>query len=192
MTENDYILSLMAIVSGLAITHMIASLYGLLAQRTVVRFDWLALMAAALTGYIILYGWWVTWAGFHSRTGPLPFWRFLMPMMSVTALVMAARAALPDRVPEEGIDLRTRYDENGVWIWRALLVSACITSAGLALRRFGGEHYDASAAPWGFTGLITTGGLFAVLSFTKDRRVHMVLVPALIILFIAATWRQPV
>ena len=39
MTENDYVLSLMAIVSGLAITHMIGSLYGLLAQRIRVRFE---------------------------------------------------------------------------------------------------------------------------------------------------------
>ena len=52
---------------------------------------------------------------------------------------MAARAALPDHVPEEGVDLRARYDENGIWIWRALLVSACITSAGLALLRRRGK-----------------------------------------------------
>jgi hypothetical protein len=192
MTESDYVLSLMAIVSGLAITHMIASFYGLLAERNKVEFDWLAVTAAGAVAYYVLYGWWVTWSGFHLHTGPLPFWRFLMPMASVTGLVLAARAALPDRVPETGLNLRDRYDVNGVWIWRALLATVCISTSGTLLRLYIGERFGSGAAPWGLLGLCLTIVMLAALALTKSRRLHAVLVPAHLALLVAATLTQPV
>lgn len=192
MTENDYVLSLMAIVSGLAITQMIASLYGLLAERGRVKLDWLSLTAAGTVAYYILYGWWVTWASFHERIGPLPFWRFLLPMVSVTAMVLAARAALPDRVPETGLDLRERYKVHGVWIWRALLATSCLAAFGVILRLSIGERFGSSAAPVGVPGLLINIALLATLATTRSRRVHAVLVPVLLLALAAATLRQPV
>ena len=182
----------MAIVSGLAITHMIASLYGLLAHRERVRSDWLALTAAGVVAYVILYGWWVTWAGFHLRMGPLPFWRFLMPLLSVTTLALAARAALPDHVPPGGLNMRLRYDTHGVWIWRALLVSSSINTLGILIRQVTGETFGRSAAPWGVAGLALSVVLFLILGCLRSRRVHAVLAPMLLILLIAATVTQPV
>ena len=192
MTESDYVLSLMAIVSGLAITHMIASLYGLFAASSRVKFDWLSLTAAGVVAYYILYGWWVTWASFHLHTGELPFWRFLLPMVSVTMLVLSARAALPDQVPELGLDLRERYDAYGVWIWRALFATACITTFGVVLRLSIGERFGSSAAPAGLAGLFLTIAMLGGLGLTKSRRIHSVLVPAHLIILVAATMRQPV
>ena len=192
MTQNDYVLSLLAIVSGLAVTHMIASLYNLLAERDKDRWDWLALTAAGIVGYTILYGWWVSWAAFHARTGPLPFWRFLMPVLSVTALVLAARAALPGRVPERGLELAERYAANGAWIWRALLASTLLITAGLVIRRMTGEPFEASAAPWGLAGLIVMAALLVCLSLVRSRRVHAALVPLLALLLVISTVRQTV
>ena len=192
MTESDYVLGLMAIVSGLAITHMIASLFGLLAEWSRVKFDWLSLTAAGTVAYYVLYGWWVTWSGFHLHTGPLPFWRFLMPMVSVTCLVLAARAALPDLVPGAGLDLRDRYDQVGVWIWRALLATVSISTLGVALRLYIGERFEAGAAPQGLLGLLVTILMLAALSVFRSRRIHAVLVPTHLVALVAATIRQPV
>jgi hypothetical protein len=192
MTENEYVLNLMAIVSGLAITHMIASLYTLLSHRSIVRFDWLAMTAAAVIAYSVVYGWWVTWAAFHDRTGPLMFWRFLLPIVNVALLVLAARAALPNEVPETGIDLRERYDLHGVWIWRALLAAIGIAIASLAIARVIGETYGSGVAPWGFSGLFLEAAILGVLSWTRSRRVHVALVPLIFLLLVAATLVQPV
>lgn len=192
MSENDYVLSLLAIVSGLAITHMIASLYQLLSNRQRVRLSWLALLAAGYAAYLVLYGWWVTWAGFHSRSGALPFWRFLMPMLSVTCLALAARAALPSSVPEGGLDLAERYNRHGVWIWRALLTSAGISLLGIMIRRLTGEAMSDSATPWGLGGLTLMLFMLAVLSVTRLRMIHAVLVPISFGLLVAATVTHPV
>lgn len=182
----------MAIVSGLAITYMIGSLYELLSEYDKVSFDWLALMAAGVVGYTILYGWWVTWAAFHLRTGPLPFWRFLMPMLSVTALALAARAALPNNVVSDKLDLAKRYDNHSVWIWRSMLASACILMAGALVRRISGEVMGTAATPWGLAGLGITLAWFATLRLTRSRRVHAVLVPAYLLLLVTSTFAQPV
>ncbi|MBA2921010.1 hypothetical protein GON01_16445 [Sphingomonas sp. MAH-20] len=192
MTENDYVLSLLAIVSGLAITHMIASLYELLSNRREVRLSWLALLAAGYTAYLVLYGWWVTWAGFHARSGTLPFWRFLMPMLSVTCLALAARASLPSFVPEGGLDLAERYSRHGVWIWRALLASAGISMLGVLVRKLSGEAMSDNATPWGLAGLALMLSMLAVLSLTRVRVIHAVLVPMSFGLLVAATLAHPV
>jgi hypothetical protein len=192
MSENEYVLSLMAIVSGLAITHMIASLYALLSHRSIVRFDWLAMTAATLVAYTVVYGWWVTWAVFNGRTGHLMFWEFLLPLINLAILVLAAYAALPEKMPEAGIDLRERYSLNGVWIWRALLAVTLIAIGSLALKNVTGEAYGAGAAPWGFAGLMFQAASYGVLSLTRSRRVHVALVPLLLFLLVAATFLQPV
>ena len=48
MTQDEYILGLLAIISGLAVSHMIGALHGILFNRHMVRWDWLMPITAAL------------------------------------------------------------------------------------------------------------------------------------------------
>lgn len=48
MSGGDYVLGLLAIITGLAISDMIVSLHGLLINRKHVTWDWLPLVATQL------------------------------------------------------------------------------------------------------------------------------------------------
>jgi hypothetical protein len=60
MSGTDYILGLLAIVTGLAISDMVVSLHGLLINRRHVKWDWLALVAAAFVLVLIVNSWRIT------------------------------------------------------------------------------------------------------------------------------------
>lgn len=58
MDVKEYLLSLMAIVTGLAIADMIVSLHGLLRRFRKVHWDWLPVVAALFVFVLIVSSWW--------------------------------------------------------------------------------------------------------------------------------------
>lgn len=191
MTPDDYVLSLLAIVSGLALTHMIGSFSHLLASRERVRFDWLALTAAALMFYMICYSWWISWTGFHGHQH-LAFWRLLMPIISAVAMFLAARGVLPEQVPAEGLDLREHYALVGRWVWRGVALGLLIANGGIAVRRLLNEGDMSNIEPWGLAGNALFLGLIVTLAVVHARRAHAVIVPVALALLVAATITRPI
>lgn len=124
MSGADYILGLLAIVTGLAISDMVVSLHGLLINRRQVRWDWLALVAAAFVLVLIINSWRITYVAFQGAEKGPPIWAFLMILAQTIALYLAARAALPDRV-ELGapFNLSDYYDFVDRYLWSALSVA---------------------------------------------------------------------
>lgn len=124
MSGADYILGLLAIITGLAISDMIVSLHGLLINRRHVRWDWLPMVAAACVLLLIISTWRHLYAGFQGAVKGPPIWVFVLILTQNIGLYLAARAALPDRVNiGEPCDLRAHYDFVDRYLWSALALS---------------------------------------------------------------------
>lgn len=124
MSGADYILGLLAIITGLAISDMIVSLHGLLINRRHVKWDWLPLVAAACVLLLIISTWRHLYVGFQGAVKGPPIWVFVTILTGNVGLYLAARAALPDRVRiGESCDLRAHYDFVDRYLWSALAMS---------------------------------------------------------------------
>jgi len=124
MSGADYILGLLAIITGLAISDMIVSLHGLLINRRHVKWDWLPLVAASCVLLLIISTWRILYVGFQGAVKGPPIWVFVMILTQNVGLYLAARAALPDRVNiGEPWDLRAHYDFVDRYLWSALALS---------------------------------------------------------------------
>lgn len=94
-------------VLGLAVADMVTSLHKLLRNRRRVRWDWVAPLAALVILVEIFNLWW-SWRKFtgDSIADVAPYFVVLV------VLFLTASAALPDDVPEDGIDLGNYFDDN--------------------------------------------------------------------------------
>lgn len=127
MSGADYILGLLAIITGLAISDMIVSLHGLLINRRHVKWDWLPLVAAACVLLLIISTWRHLYAGFQGAVKGPPIWIFVTVLTGNVGLYLAARAALPDRVNlGEPCDLHAHYDFVDRYLWSALGLSYAV------------------------------------------------------------------
>lgn len=109
MTQDEYILGLFMIVSGLAITHLIGELHHFFMARKRVKWYWVHGLTVFSTFYTIVFSWFVSWTAFHDVTDGMPLWGFLTGFIQLTLLVLMARAVLPENIPDEGIDLQGYY-----------------------------------------------------------------------------------
>lgn len=186
MTQDEYILGLLAIVSGLAVSHMIGALHGILFHRRIVRWDWLMPVTAVLVANLILFSWWISWASFQGRNdAQLIFGWFLIPIAQLTCLFLAARGIFPDFMGDRQIDLRKHYETVSRYVWSALSANLLLTLGSIAAGYFiaGRGPTDAINFP-----LLIPGVLAAlVLAIFRRRIVHAVLVPILLLMTLAGT-----
>jgi hypothetical protein len=176
MAANEYVLGLLAIVSGLAITEWIGSFYRLLAARRAVKWDWLTLLVAITAAYTIVYGWWMSW----KTLGALPDVSLSLGYMSVLLiengfLFLAARASLPEAVPDSGLDMREHYRRNSWLIWGGLAASSGLVQLTILLR-----NWHTLISNWQTEAFILAVVLLAVFA---QRRLHLIFAP-----LVAAAW----
>lgn len=188
MTAFEYVLPLVSVLVGLALADLAVSLHRLLRARRRVRWDWLPLAAALLAALAVLNLW---WGLFGSQGGT--FYRtlggFLPLAVQLVVLFLLNAAALPDAVPDGGLDLRAFYDANGPYFWSlyAVLVAALVVHRVGALVAAGASASDLwSRLPVQNLLLIV---LFVVLARVRRRGLHAVAVPGLLALFLAE-WAQ--
>ena len=176
MTAGEYVLALMLIISGLAISDMVASLHGLLLYRRSVKWDWLALAAGAYVLLVIINSWGLSYRAFSRGTEQLQLWSFLLVLCQVIPLYLAARASLPDQVSED-TDLQTHYDFISRYFWTCL-VTAFGVYLLIGFRR--GSFMDNIHSEWTAAAQF---GLMLVLIAYPSRRLHQLLVPLMLLLF---------
>ena len=180
MSANEYILGLMAIVSGLAITEWIGSLYRLLAARRAVKWDWLAAMAATFAAYMIVRSWWISWRSFGPQTD-LTLGKMIWNLTQIVLLFLAARAALPESVPEVGVDMRRHYERNSWLIWGPMSLTGLMLLGSNLL-------YDWRRVLIPFAVAMEIAVVIGlVLTFVQRRLVHAILAPLMAVGYVAAT-----
>lgn len=187
MRPNEYVLTLMTIISGLAMSDIVVSFHRLLRARDRVRWDWLPLAAAAYVAVIVAFGWFVSWSVSAIDNYNPPFWRFLLILAQLIPLYLAAAAALPDEMPPDGVDLKEFYQRNNRYIWGALSAATLMFVVALALHQARGEYRTFAL------GMMVTCYLLPslLLAVVGRRRVHGIVAPLLLIGTLLLLFRVP-
>ncbi|MEM8488632.1 MAG: hypothetical protein AAF564_23995 [Bacteroidota bacterium] len=173
-----YIIPIVSIVVGLAITDLAASFHRLLRKRDIVTWDWLVLLLALNLLLLILINWWFVYkinvdGAFES------LWVFIPLIISFLLQYIWTASVLPDQIPPEGIDLKQYYAANSAYIWwsgfSVLLFGAFANATRLA----------ASSASIDFLALITSPDVSKLLALSiitiflamiKKRAFHMLMI----------------
>lgn len=183
MNPFAFLVPLVSVLVGLAVTDVAKSLHVLLRARRRVRWDALPL-AAALVAVLSAYNLWWRLFGQGEAAPGLTFGGFLPLAVQLLVLYLLSAAALPDAVPDDGLDLRDFYDANGPYFWTMFAVYVAVL-LGQRLARLG----DGGAPE---TALLVANGVtlvaFAVLAAVRSRCVHAVALTVLLGL-IFASWR---
>jgi hypothetical protein len=176
---SNYLLGLLVIITGLAISDLVVSLHGVLLNRRLVKWDWLALAAAAFIFLVVVVSWGIGFRAWHQRDVNPTIWAFLVTLAQLIPLYLAARASLPDEIDPKGVDLAGHYAYVSRYFWSAIAVSyGLYLVAVIATRPFSEQLLRDR---WnGTTQLI----LMLVLIALPSRAVHRLVVPAIMLLFV--------
>ena len=135
--------------------------------------------------YMLIVGsWGVSFRVLGNRNINPPLWLFLLMLGGIIPMYLAARAALPDQLLEEGVDLKAHYHAVSHYLWLSIAVSFLIYVLWDAFR--GGM--TELAKQW----LILAQLLFVVpLIVSRRRRVHELAVPVIVVLFCLHHLNEP-
>lgn len=179
MSGGEYLLGLILIITGLAISDLVVSLHGVLLHRARVRWDWLAMLAAAYIFLMIVNSWGISFQSFNSDSVNPPLWQFLELLGQIIPLYLAARAALPDEVPSEGIDLAHHYAHASSYFWTAIATTLLLYLIGSSFQSSGGIAANLATK----IGSIVQLALMVPLILVRSRRLHVIVVPLVVLVF---------
>lgn len=180
MSPFEYVLPMVSILVGLAIGDLSLSLHRLLRARRRVRWHWLPLAAALLVVLLTLFFWWAFY-GLGRAEVWTRYWAFLVLAAALISMFLLASAALPDEVPDDGLDLAAYYDENRRYFW---VLFAVFTILAFVLDVLA-DSFD-PAVPTGPLRAVPTLVVTAILlslAFVRRRGYHVVMVPLLLVFF---------
>ena len=184
MTAGEYVLGLMLIISGLAISDMIVSLHGLLLDRRKVKWDWLALGAALYILLVVINSWGISFRAFNRADEHLRLWSFLLVLLQIIPLYLAARASLPDQVSEE-TNLERHYAAVSRYFWTSIALSFAIY---LVIGFREGPFMQNMRSEWTAAAQF---GLMLVLIAYPARKLHALLLPLMFLLFSVGHLTKP-
>ncbi|HET7230236.1 MAG TPA: hypothetical protein VFJ16_09550 [Longimicrobium sp.] len=180
MSPFEYVLPMVSILIGLAVGDLSLSLHRLLRARRHVRWDWLPLAAALLVLLLILEFWWAFY-GMGRAEVWTRYWGFLILGAALINIFLLASAALPDTIPDDGLDLAAYYHENRRYFW---VLFALFTVLALVLDLL--VEVDATnvaTGPLRAAPTLAFAALMLSLGFVESRRYHAVVVLLLLAFF---------
>ncbi|VVT19300.1 hypothetical protein [Erythrobacter sp. EC-HK427] len=154
-----------SIVLGIAVAFELQHLNTLLRSKRV-KWHWAQPLFAFFVLMTMMSFWWMIASG--SAEEEITLARFLPIMWVLVILNLLAAAALPDRVPDEGIDLAAYYQENRRYLW------------GLYLLIF-----TPLAANWVSIGVMRSSSLHELLPYVMSELPPLAVI---IFLFFARRW----
>jgi hypothetical protein len=179
MDASNYLLGLFVIITGLAISDIIVSFHGVLLNRSVVKWDWLAIAAAIFIFLLIIVSWGLSFQAWHQPNVNPTIWAFLVTLAQFIPLYLAARASLPDQVPAEGVDLAAHYAYVSRYFWSAVAVTYGLYLLAVLYAR--PSFQDFIQARW--NGLIQLVLMLVLVAFPQ-RRLHAIVVPVIMVMFV--------
>lgn len=126
MSVTSFVLAFVGIIIGLGVADLLRSLHRLLRAGRRVKWDWLAPVFATMMLLVTVGFWWWSYDWYADATSAtvasfLPRFLFLI----VAFLMMAA--ALPDEVPDQGLDLREFYFSSRIHLWSLLSLTLALS-----------------------------------------------------------------
>ena len=180
MFQFNIVITFFTIVYGLMLTDLFASFHRLLRKKKIVKWHWLPLISAWFLFLIIIKNWW-NLALIDKITQWKSFYFFLANGHLLILLYLLSSAALPDKVPENGIDLKQYYFQNHRYFW-SLMAFVSILSVLIA------EISQAILGrPLNIENIIANGiflFLITILIITKKYWIHAVIVSLFVIFII--------
>ncbi|MBK8500909.1 MAG: hypothetical protein IPL46_01165 [Saprospiraceae bacterium] len=183
MSPFEYIIPLVSVIVGLAIADLAVSFNRLLRAHERVEWDWLPLLAAFVAIVAVLDIWWMFYRAqeatfYHSLAGFLPFAAQLILLFLINA------AALPDDVPEEGINLKKFYEGNSSYFWSLFVIyfiSIFVTRAASILMLDWDIINMFKKTTWNLIIVVFFGSLI----FVKNRWYHSILIITFLALYMS-------
>jgi len=179
MSGGEYLLGLILIITGLAISDMVVSLHGVLLNRSKVKWDWLAMFAAAYIFLMIVNSWGISFQTFRGDDVNPPLWQFLELLGQIIPLYLAARAVLPDEVGSKGADLAAHYAKISRYFWTAIATTLLLYLIGSSAVATDGVVANLEAK-WG---TVAQFMLIVSLIIVPMRRFHELVVPLIFAIF---------
>jgi hypothetical protein len=176
---------MVSILVGLAIGDLSLSLHRLLRARGRVEWDWLPLAAALLVLLLILQFWWAFY-GLGQAEVWTHYWGFLVLSAALISMFLLASAALPDAVPDDGLDLSAYYHENRRYFW---ILFAVFTVLAFVLDMVGGSEVIGPTGPLRAIPTLMVAALLLSLAFVSKRGYHSAVV-LLLLVFFGWQWSQ--
>ena len=179
MDASNYLLGLFVIITGLAISDIILSLHGVLLNRRVVKWDWLAMAAPVFIFLLIVVSWGLSFRAWHRPDANPTIWAFLVTLAQFIPLYLAARASLPDQVPPEGVDLAAHYSYVSRYFWSAVALTYGLYLLAVVTTR----PLSEAVLEERWNGAIQLILMLVLIAFPQ-RRLHAIIVPIIMILFV--------
>ena len=178
-----YLAAFVTVVLALAVSDLVQSLHRLLRARKRVRWNAAALIAALIVSLAILEEFFGLWrlAGIERFT----YFDLLVLIVPPIILSIAAMTVLPDEVPASGLDLAEHYMDNRrlLYLLLGLWIAAIFLRLTDLFQIVTGKPVSAwevaAAFPWQTIPLLA---LLALLAWSKDMRVQLVGVIAVLLL----------
>lgn len=166
MSPGEYVATFASIILGLAVADLATSFLRLLKARGPVKWDWIPLLVAVHVLLAIIQYWWSSYDTWQ-RAPSIGI--FLLPLLSLILIFLVASAALPDEVPEKGIDLGDHYFDHQKFFWGLFAAYVASTSIGRIV------NFVATGSvrnPPVFIYTFVAISLMILLMFSKRRWVH--------------------
>ncbi len=182
MGAFEYLLLLMAVILGLALSDLAVSLHRLLNAGRRIRWDVLTVLAAALAFVRIITQWWGLYHGDQIARG-VTFAMFMGFLISGVLLFLMAAAALPDEIHGEEVDLGRHYWSISRRFWLIFAGQWCVMNGVVAWAQI--RVLGAHVAP----GTLLTLAIplaAALMAFTRSRALHLVALGGVLIFYLAS------
>lgn len=177
MTLFELIFGLTAIILGLALTNITASLHRLALAGRKVRWAPEPVLLTLLVTMIIVYVWLGNWS--KREMSSISAGRALLDVARMMALYFAAASCLPepDRLPDEGLDLANYYYGTRALTFGALIVGLALFNINFAI---GNPRFHWRTDFWEQIPLIA---LYGSMIFIRARWYHLLVLTAVIVMF---------
>lgn len=116
----------------------------------------------------------------------MPLWGFLMVFLQLTLLFLMARVALPENIPDEGIDLKEYYFSISRYYWLLVGLVPALHLLDIWVVIPAWTSGSSPSLEESLNPLVTVlAG--ATLCLVKRPIVHMIVVPVWLVIFVAGT-----
>jgi len=166
MSLSEHAIVLVSIIMGLGLTDLLGNFGRLVRARARVRWDALPLAWALFALLLVVNFWWGLYLGAIGIGDVASAGEFLLALLLPILLYLVCTSALPESVPEQGLDLGAAYDRQQRFFFGLLLAYFAVTV--VHVRVVSGEW---RWTPVDYARFVTIAGL-AGLTMTRARWFH--------------------
>ena len=173
----EFLMVLVSVVIGLGLTEILSGAANLLRARDTVRFHWFHVLFQLGVFFALLQQWWEFWD--MEGMGEISYFAVLAILAPPVFLFLIANLLYPSS--PEGADLEEYYYRQAPLLW-GLVIAGTVLGTFLQPLIFGDPVFH----PANLSG-IPMIAICLVLAVSKNRRVHSVLGPVIILMVLLDT-----